>query len=78
MHLADSRPNSKRIGGLLEGWTHQGPLESGRKPYQPPAHGRNLISLCAPQVLGGTGDRDFRPQVQSAPTYYIHEGGGPL
>ena len=76
--MVDSPLDSKREEGLLGYRISRVPMESGCKPSQPPAHGRNLLSQHAPQVLGGTGDRNRHPQCQAAPTAYGNEGGGTI
>ena len=76
--MTDGHPNYKSEGGLPRDWTCRGPLESGREPSQPPAHGNDIISRFAPRVLGGPGDGDRRPRCQADPTAYGHKGGGPL
>ena len=70
MHVADSHTNSKKEGGLTGDWNRRGPLEVNHKPYQPPAHGSDLISQYAPRVSGGMGDRDRQPLGQASPTAY--------
>ena len=55
MHRIDSCLNYKKEGGILGDWTYQGTLESGCKPSQPPSHGSNHISQCAPRIWAGRG-----------------------
>ena len=78
LNLHISCLNYKTEGRLPGYWNRRGPLESVRKTSQPPGHGSNHISRCAPHVLGGTWDRYLRPRSQADPTTYFHEVGGPL
>ena len=59
--MADSHIDSKMEEGLPGDWTGRGPLQSGRRPSELPAHGSKHIPRRAAQVVGEPGYGDRRP-----------------
>ena len=77
--MADNRPDS--LGGerRLQGdWAGGGTVEESYQPTEPQTHDSHQASRCAARVLSGLGEEYFFPQDQAAPTYFVHEGGGPI